>query len=108
MPGRGLQDPPVADLLHATRAQVLEALHFGLDVIRDEIEVQAARVGNALHLDVQAVFPGLERHITGVFLGGGGPQLATQRRCPEIGCAAQIVDLAVDDEAGKGTAVHAA
>src|SRR5688572_23179050 len=97
-PGLHLADPPGAELL--------EALHFGLDVVRLDVEVDAAVVIHGLHLDVQALAGHLELDVVVTFLARQRLGGQAERRGPETRSAVQVGGPAIDDEARQPALVH--
>src|SRR5688572_33435425 len=104
MTGRRFHHPPtrvkrdrttearIIDLFDASGAERLETLHLRLDIIRLDIEVDAARVGDALD-----GHPGLTRAILQAdVIARLGARSAAQGSTPEETCRIQIGVLAID------------
>jgi hypothetical protein len=68
----------------------------------------AARMLNLLNFDVQTRSTGFEVAIVRFrHRGRSRPQRIAKRGGPELGCAFQICGMAVNDETGEATLVHA-
>jgi hypothetical protein len=103
LPGRCLHDPPGVNLHDAPRAQRLEAAHLRIDVVRLDVEVDAARVTHRLHFDVQLARRVDEPHVLLAFVAGSANLI--RRIAPEVRGGAGS-SAAVDDESAELALVH--
>jgi MFS transporter, DHA1 family, multidrug resistance protein len=100
--GGRLEHPPRLDLLHPLRSERLEPADLGLDVVRLDVQVDAARVTDPLEDHDGLIRAVLERHVVPLALSLG----ATERPRPEAGGRVEIGLLAVDDQRAEPAPVH--
>src|SRR5215471_3695972 len=68
--------------------------------------MDAAGVVDLLHLDVEAEWAAVERHVADVLVLLGRALREAQRLAPEAGGGGEIVGLAIDDEPAEAAAMH--
>ena len=90
----------------APGAELLQAAHLRVHVIRFDIQVHPARMRDRLHLDMQPIFRVNQPHVFVAFFPGQDAQAHAQCAAPEFGRGLQLRRVAVDDEAGQPALVH--
>src|SRR5690606_24516388 len=105
----GFHHPPALAELDLLRAELFQARDFGFDVVRLDVQVDAAVVADLLQQQDRLVIAGFQHGVTAVaVLVCTGDRLA-ERLAPELDVGGEVVDLAVEDEGGQAAAVgHAA
>ena len=103
MAGGRLHDPPGADLAQALGAEGLEARDLGGDVVGLDVQVDPARVIDALDEDDGLVGAVGEGGVVALGLYDGAPQ----RGAPEGSGGVEVAHLAIDPERTQTALVHA-
>src|SRR4030095_10837911 len=100
-----LHHPPGVDFADALRAERLESLDLGLDVVGLDVEMDPARGRNCLNFDLELPARINELDVL-PFLAGEGANFQPERSAPELGRSGEIVCPAIDDEARASALVH--
>jgi hypothetical protein len=101
-----LHNPPGFHLHDSLCTKPLESLNFRVDVIGFDIEVHATWVINALYLDVQTAWPGIEPSVV-VLTGTIQTQCPVAKRLPpELSSNIEVAALTIDDQAPQLATMH--
>src|SRR5260370_38851325 len=94
--GRRLQHHPMLQAIHDPGAQLLQASHFGRDIVGFDVYVDATLVVHALDLHYGLVGRGLQHAVIAAAARMVGVYGSTQRFAPEAGGRVHIGGLTVD------------
>src|SRR5690348_11003896 len=108
LPARRLHHDPTRQFLHHFRAELLQALHFGGDIVGLDVDVHAALVVHPLDLHDGLVRRGLQHSIVTAAAGVFRIHGSAEGRGPEPSSCVQVFGLAVDQQCAETGVMHRA
>ena len=103
---RSLHDPPAAYLLDPFCTESFESHDFGLDIVGFDIDMDPARVIDALQFDMGLVRCGCEQYVIPVVRIIGITRRVAEGLGPEFGGCVEVVGTTVDDQSAEPALVH--
>jgi hypothetical protein len=106
LPARGAHHNPTLNPSVDRSAEPFQACNLGRDIIGLDVEMNSTFVVNALNLNADLVRPVLEHHVIAASAGMIRVDWAAERFGPETRGGADVVDVAVDQNAVDARAMR--